>query len=77
MKSKTKRTNVTFSVSPKLLREARKHAVELDLSLNDAFLEWLEQFAKGPSNALKIENLFKTLSHVNAGRRFSREESYE
>ena len=72
-----RKTNVTFSVGAALLKEARKKASALDVTLNDIFLEWLEQFARGRNRTAKIEKLFKDLAHINAGRKFARDESYD
>jgi hypothetical protein len=72
-----RKSNITFSVNAELLQDARKKAADLEISLNDAFLEWLEQFTRGSRKSARVEKLFQDLSHVNAGRKFDREESYE
>jgi hypothetical protein len=41
------------------------------------FREWLEQFAAQSAGAQEFDALMKRLKHVQAGRRFSREDMNE
>ena len=69
-----RKTNITFSVGAELLKDARRKASDLDVTLNDAFLVWLEQFACGRSRGAKLEKLFDKLSKIDSGRKFSRDD---
>jgi hypothetical protein len=46
-------------------------------TLNALFREWLEQFTAQSGSAREYDALMKRLKHVEAGRRFSRDEMNE
>ena len=69
--------NVTFSADEGLVERAREKARGQKRSLNDLFREWLEQFTHSKIDGLEYTELMKRLSHVDAGRKFSREELNE
>ena len=66
--------NVTFSASEELIRRARLRARQQNTTLNAEFRRWLEKYACGVQSAEEFEALTKRLAHVQAGRKFSREE---
>jgi hypothetical protein len=69
--------NITLSADEHLIEQARQVARSQRRTLNDAFREWLEQYAAQSGSAQEVEALMKRLSHVRAGRRFTRDEMNE
>ena len=70
--------NITLSAPEELIEEARKKASIKGTTLNQEFRNWLTSQAEDGEERLKrYKQLRKQLSHVNAGRRFSREERNE
>jgi len=69
--------NVTLSADEELIEQARLVARSQRKTLNAAFREWLIQFTGQSSSAQEVDSLMKRLRHVNAGRRFSRDEMNE
>jgi len=69
--------NITLSADEQLIDQARRIAQSQHKTLNQAFREWLESYAR-PNNALEqYEALMKDLKYVRAGRKFTREEMNE
>jgi ferric-dicitrate binding protein FerR (iron transport regulator) len=69
--------NITLSAEEQLIDQARRIAQSQHKTLNQAFREWLESYAR-PNNALeRYEALKKDLKYVRAGRKFTREEMNE
>ena len=67
--------NITLSADDSLIERARQTARAQHKTLNQAFREWLEQYAHPePDRAAEYEALMKRLSYVKAGRQFTREE---
>jgi len=69
--------NITFSADEDLIERARAVARSRRKTLNVAFREWLEQFTAKAGNGAEYKSLMKRLHHVDAGRRFSRDEMNE
>jgi predicted transcriptional regulator len=69
--------NITLSADEDLIERARRIAREQRRTLNEAFREWLAQFAESAGDAQGFDSLMMRLRNVNAGRRFSREELNE
>ena len=69
--------NVTFSADEEALERAREVARSEHKTLNDAFREWLIQYGSRRVTAAEIEELYRSLRHVNAGRKFTRDEMNE
>jgi hypothetical protein len=69
--------NVTLSAEESLIEQARQVARSQRKTLNAAFREWLEQYTARSGNASEVESLMKRLRHVQAGRRFTRDEMNE
>jgi hypothetical protein len=70
--------NITLSAPEELIERARKNAVDKGTTLNNEFREWLKlQSTSGEDRLIKYQQLMKNLSHVNAGRKFSRNEMNE
>jgi len=74
--------NITLSADEVLIREARRQAALQNTTLNALFREWLEQYTgkdetAGKEAARRYDELMQRLSHVNAGRKFTREEMNE
>jgi len=69
--------NITFSADETKIALARQVARSENRTLNDAFREWLEQYASRRVRAEDIRELYRSLRHVNAGRKFTRQEMNE
>jgi hypothetical protein len=69
--------NVTFSISPLLLRKAREKAVGDQKTLNALFRDWVENYVRGQRPSSDYKALMAHLKHVDSGRTFSREELNE
>jgi hypothetical protein len=69
--------NITFSADENKIELAREVARSENRTLNDAFREWLEQYGSRRVRARDIEELYRSLRHVNAGRKFTRDEMNE
>ena len=69
--------NVTLSADENLIEQARQVARSQRKTLNAAFREWLEQYTARAGSANEVESLMKRLRHVQAGRRFTRDEMNE
>ena len=69
--------NVTLSADADLIEQARAVARAQHKTLNAAFREWLEQYAAQSGSGRAVESLMKRLSHVRAGRPFTRDEMNE
>ncbi len=76
-RSKKKLLNITFSADPLLIKKARLFAKQENISLNDAFREWLSQFTRPAVTSDQFDSIMEQLSHINSGRKFSREELNE
>lgn len=69
--------NITFSADADLIDRAREVAREQRKTLNDAFREWLAQFASSKSDVEAYDELMKSFKYMNAGRHFTRDEMNE
>ncbi len=66
--------NITLSAEEDLIRRARRKAADRRMSLNQAFREWLADFAGPSGRDADYEGLMARLDHVQPGRRFTRAE---
>jgi hypothetical protein len=66
--------NITFSADERLIEQARSIAKAQHKTLNVLFREWLHRLATQHSETQSYEALMQRLSHVRAGRHFSRDE---
>jgi len=69
--------NVTLSADEDLIEQARLVARTQHKTLNAVFREWLLQFTTQAGNTKEVDTLMHRLRHVNAGRRFTRDEMNE
>ena len=75
--------NITLSADEALIREARRQAALQNTTLNALFREWLERFVtqqdvEARRQAVeRYDELMRRLSHIDAGRKFTREELNE
>jgi len=69
--------NITLSADEDLIEKARLVARAQRRTLNAAFRDWLGQFADSEGDAQSFDALMRRLRHVNAGRRFTREDLNE
>jgi len=59
------------------LKRAREGARSEHRALNDAFREWLIQYGSRRVGVAEVKELYNSLRHVNAGRKFTRDEVNE
>ncbi len=69
--------NITLSADEDLIEKARAVARSQRKTLNDAFREWLQQFTAKSGRGAEYDSLMRRLGHVDAGRKFSRDEMNE
>jgi len=69
--------NVTLSADEDLIERARVIARNQRRTLNDVFRDWLAQFCQSAGDAQGFDALMRRLQHIDAGRRFSRDELNE
>jgi hypothetical protein len=70
--------NITLSAPEELIERARQKAVAKGTTLNSEFRDWLEaQVMSDEEHVAQYKQLLKDLSHVNAGRKFTRDELNE
>ena len=69
--------NITLSADDHLIEQARMVAKSQHKTLNTAFREWMEQFTAANGTAQEFDALMRRLRHIEAGRRFSRDEMNE
>jgi len=69
--------NITLSADEDLIEQARLVARAQHKTLNAAFREWLVQYTARATAAKEFESLMDRLRHINAGRRFTRDEMNE
>ncbi|MGD1061776.1 MAG: hypothetical protein ABR860_00830 [Terracidiphilus sp.] len=69
--------NITLSADADLIERARLIARQQRRTLNEAFRVWLTEFTQSVGDAQGFDALMQRLQHVDAGRRFSREELNE
>ena len=72
--------NITLSAADALIDRAREKARLQGLSLNDEFRKWLAGYVEEPNGqdaVMRFRAAMQALSHVDAGRAFSRDEMNE
>jgi hypothetical protein len=69
--------NITLSADEHLIEQARLLAKSRHKTLNAMFREWLEQVTAQTGGVQEFEALMNRLKHVQAGRRFTRDEMNE
>lgn len=69
--------NITLSAEETLIRKARLRAKSYNKSLNEIFREWLMKYVSQDTGEDNYQKLMKELSHVRAGRKFTRDEYNE
>jgi hypothetical protein len=69
--------NITLSADEHLIEQARSLAQAQHKTLNTLFREWLTQLTSQHGDTHSYESLMQRLSHVRAGRHFTRDEMNE
>ncbi len=69
--------NITLSADEDLIEKARSVARAQRRTLNAAFRDWLTQFAASEGDAQSFDALMRRLRHVDAGKRYTRDELNE
>lgn len=65
---------ITFSADEETIARARSAARAHGRTLNELFREWLSDLGARAEKVETVQALMKNLSHVKAGRRFTRDE---
>jgi hypothetical protein len=66
--------NITLSAAESLIEQARLIARSRHKTLNTVFREFLEQYTRQEGSAQDYSALMDSLSHVQSGGKFSRDE---
>jgi hypothetical protein len=69
--------NITFSADESDIKLAREEARSQNTTLHELFRDWLRGIAGRKRRAQEYRALMQELRHVNAGRKFTREEMNE
>lgn len=69
--------NITLSADDTMIQQARRRATLENTTLNELFRAWLERYVTQSSAAQRYDDLMARLDHINATRKFSREEMNE
>ena len=69
--------NITLSAEESLIQQARRRAGMENSTLNQLFREWLEHYVAQSASTDQYQLLMQQLQHVDAGRKFTREEMNE
>jgi predicted transcriptional regulator len=69
--------NVTLSADENLIEQARLVARSRHSTLNVAFRQWLQDYVARSGTAGDFDQLMARLTHINAGRHFTRDEMNE
>ena len=71
------RQNITFNAEKSDIELAREEAQSQNTTLHELFRDWLKGLAGRKRRAQEFRALMDELRHVNAGRKFTREEMNE
>ena len=69
--------NITLSADEELIQKAREKAAIENTTLNANFRQWLTQYTNSFFNNNDYENLMFSLSYVNSGQKFTRDQLNE
>lgn len=69
--------NITLSADENLIDQARLVARSQHKTLNDAFREWLELYARQAGAGAAVEALMRRLKHVRSDGPYTRDEMNE
>ena len=69
--------NITFSAEAESIQRARLRATLERTTLNERFREWLDNYGMRKPSVDEFEQLMKRFRHIDAGRKFTREEMHE
>jgi hypothetical protein len=68
---------ITLSADESLIKQARRVARIRHTTLNEAFREWLEQYAAQSGGSAAIDALMRRLRHVRSSGPYNRDEVNE
>jgi hypothetical protein len=69
--------NITFSADENLIEQAREAARDQHTTLNEAFREWLQEYAGRERRAREFDSLMDRLKYFSVDRKYSRDEMNE
>ena len=69
--------NITLSADEQLIMKAREKARRENTTLNENFRQWLKRYVMSDQEQFNYDELMDSLSYVNPGCKFSRDELNE
>ena len=69
--------NITLSADETLIEQARTVARARKTTLNEAFREWLKQYAAQAGGGAAVDALMRRLKHICSDGHFTRDEMNE
>jgi hypothetical protein len=69
--------NITLSADETLIEQARTVARARKTTLNEAFREWLKQYAAQAGGGAAVDALMRRLKHIRSDGPFTRDEMNE
>ncbi len=69
--------NITLSADEVLINQARQKAEQERTSINKLFREWISRYVNRDNVSSNYEKLMESLTTVNSGKKFTREEMHE
>lgn len=69
--------NVTLSADENLIEQARLVARSRKTTLNEAFREWLQQYAAQSGGGAAVDALMRRLKHIRSDGPYTRDEMNE
>ncbi len=69
--------NITLSAEKELIEKARQKAQKNRTTLNATFRLWLKQYVQSEKSSADYEDLMKSLSYAQPGKKFTRDELNE
>lgn len=69
--------NITLSAEESLIEQARLVARARKTTLNEAFREWLQQYASQAGGGAAVDALMRRLKHIRSEGPYSRDEMNE
>ncbi len=69
--------NITLSADEILIKQARQKAEQEKTSINKLFREWISKYVNRGDASTNYDRLMESLSAVNPGKKFTREEMNE
>lgn len=69
--------NITLSLEESLINQARQKAEQESTSLNKLFRDWVSRYVNRDNIALNFDSIMESLSAIDSGGSFTRDEMNE